>query len=230
MGKKNVSAQPTATGAGATRAPILGINALDDQTVMAFATPVINVRWSNVDAMNDALRAMTLDAEQRTEGVVRSNVGGWHSATGFLDQDVDAVADLRARIRGLVADVRARVMPAGQQEASTRFRLDGWANVLRYGQYNTMHSHPNAVWSGVYYVTDNPAISDHPFSGKLELVDPRPGAALEYREEVSLYGRFLLSPVAGQVILFPSWLNHIVHPYFGDRPRISVAFNVNVSD
>ncbi|MEO1573522.1 MAG: TIGR02466 family protein [Pseudomonadota bacterium] len=209
------------------RTPIRGMDAIDDQTVMAFATPVINVRWSGMDAMNDALRMIILDAERRTEGVVRSNVGGWHSTTGFLELGTDVVAELRGRICDLVTEVRARVLPADQGSNAARFHLEGWANVLRTGQYNTMHCHPNAVWSGVYYVTDNPTAGTHPFSGKLELIDPRPGAALEYREASSLYGRFMLSPVAGQIVIFPSWLNHIVHPYFGESPRISVAFNVN---
>ncbi|NJN46626.1 MAG: hypothetical protein HC808_09265 [Candidatus Competibacteraceae bacterium] len=32
--------------------------------------------------------------------------------------------------------------------ASSGFRLEGWANVLRHGQYNSLHSHPNAVLVG----------------------------------------------------------------------------------
>ena len=32
-------------------------------------------------------------------------------------------------------------------------------------------------------------------------------------------------PVAGDLILFPSWLMHQVPPTSGDQPRLSVAFN-----
>ena len=107
--------------------------------------------------------------------------------------------------------------------------FDSWANVLREGEYNTLHTHPNAVWSGVYYVNGNEKLDDKPFSGKLELIDPRPGASTHYNEHSTLYGRCLLSPIAGQVVIFPSWLQHQVHPYFGKTPRISIAFNVNYS-
>jgi predicted 2-oxoglutarate/Fe(II)-dependent dioxygenase YbiX len=31
--------------------------------------------------------------------------------------------------------------------------------------------------------------------------------------------------VPGQLVLFPSWLSHEVRPYFGQRPRIVIAFN-----
>ena len=27
------------------------------------------------------------------------------------------------------------------------------------------------------------------------------------------------------IVMFPSWLLHHVHPYQGERPRISIAFN-----
>jgi hypothetical protein len=28
------------------------------------------------------------------------------------------------------------------------------------------------------------------------------------------------------MVVFPSWLKHMVHPYYGSGERISVAFNV----
>jgi uncharacterized protein (TIGR02466 family) len=34
-----------------------------------------------------------------------------------------------------------------------------------------------------------------------------------------------ITPEAGTMILFPSWLVHAVMPYRGTRPRISIAFN-----
>ncbi len=33
------------------------------------------------------------------------------------------------------------------------------------------------------------------------------------------------TPSAGQVLLFPSWLEHCVEPFTGDGDRISMAFN-----
>jgi len=30
------------------------------------------------------------------------------------------------------------------------------------------------------------------------------------------------------MLIWPSWVKHMVHPYVGDEPRISIAFNVNV--
>lgn len=34
-----------------------------------------------------------------------------------------------------------------------------------------------------------------------------------------------ITPGAGLMVLFPRYLVHGVNPYFGERPRISIAFN-----
>jgi hypothetical protein len=33
-------------------------------------------------------------------------------------------------------------------------------------------------------------------------------------------------PVAGRIVLFPSWLRHSVRPHKGDRDRVSIALNL----
>jgi hypothetical protein len=37
-----------------------------------------------------------------------------------------------------------------------------------------------------------------------------------------------ITPEAGTMILFPSWLIHAVMPYWGTRPRIWIAFNFSI--
>ncbi|MEZ5648896.1 MAG: putative 2OG-Fe(II) oxygenase [Alphaproteobacteria bacterium] len=38
----------------------------------------------------------------------------------------------------------------------------------------------------------------------------------------------MLSPHAGMMVLFPSWLVHAVRPYRGTHTRISIAFNLSL--
>ncbi len=192
----------------------------------AFASPIVNYHWSDTEKLNQSLMDVILSMQGQTGGVTKSNIGAWHSALDFLDSQHDAVLELRQRLVKLVTELNQQVLRQDVVDQAHRFRLEGWANVLRNGGYNTVHNHPNAFWSGCYYVNDNEVLREHPFSGKLELLDPRPGASLTYSEKTNLYGRFLLSPNAGQIIIFPAWLQHLVHPYFGQRERISIAFNV----
>jgi uncharacterized protein (TIGR02466 family) len=195
--------------------------------VPIFTTPIANYRWPNADDLNQALCDAIMQREEASAGISRSNVGGWHSQTDLLDWDLDCIRELRGRIRAFATELCRAVAIDPQDPVHRNFRLEGWANVLRYAQYNSLHSHPNAFWSGVYYVSGNPRpAQEHPFSGKLELVDPRPGASLSFSERTNLYGRFLINPVPGQMVIFPGWLQHQVHPYFGPGERITIAFNV----
>jgi len=150
-------------------------------------------------------------------------VGGWHSSLDFLSRDVAPIQQLRERLWGFTHDL---LQQFSQTEQKPVFSIEGWANILRHGQYHSVHSHPNATWSGVYYVSGNEDVEDQPFSGRLELLDPRPSASLNYADSSTLYGRFLLNPQAGQMFVFPSWMQHQVHPCFGNKERISIAFNV----
>jgi uncharacterized protein (TIGR02466 family) len=98
--------------------------------------------------------------------------------------------------------------------------------VLRKGGYHNVHDHPNAVWSGVYYVRAPAADKDRALSGVIEFLDPRQGAAANSLPGSSLRERLRYAPTPGLMIVFPGWLRHLVHPVTGDGARISISFNV----
>lgn len=199
-----------------------------ERILSVFATPIVNTQLEDFVAHNDALATHIRACAKATIGVARSNVGGWHSSNDFLSQGHPAVIALRAEIQRAVQTLSKIVARDPEDERHAQFQLEGWANLAKFGQYHSLHSHPNACWSGVYYVTGNPeAPPEYPLSGRLELIDPRPGASLSYADHTVLYGRFLVNPSPGQMVLFPGWLQHVVHPYFGDEERITVAFNAS---
>ena len=37
----------------------------------------------------------------------------------------------------------------------------------------------------------------------------------------------MISPAAGTMVMFPSWVSHAVRPYTGDGVRISIAINLS---
>lgn len=198
-------------------------------TLPLFATPVVNYSVPGGERLNASLQAFIFELERTSKGVVKSNVGGWHSPLNlFLNSEEPSIQTLYQQLSALSLALVNRFFHEAERVGKDALRLDAWANVLRHGEYNTLHCHPNALWSGVYFVTTNERIEEHPFSGKLELIDPRPGASLNYEDRTNLYSRFLVSPIAGQVLIFPAWLQHQVHPYFGHSERLSIAFNVLV--
>ena len=210
-------------------APTALARPIDQCVEMIFPTPVVLHDWPESTDLNSALREIILTEEQQSPGLSKSNVGGWHSDMGFVLRDDPPIRHLMERIRVMVGETTRLMMKPGNY----KYAVDGWANVLREGQYNSIHVHPNSTWSGVYYVTGNPppvpGKGSPEFSGKIEFIDPRPGASATYSVQNVMQRRCLLSPGPGAMILFPSWMQHQVHPYFGADVRISIAFNVQVS-
>ena len=201
---------------------------IEDCVQLVFPTPIALHVWPDSQGLNAALKQAILAEEAKSPGLDRSNVGGWHSPMDFLLRPQPPQQRLMGRIRSMVGAMTDAVMKPGRYS----FKVEGWANVLRKGQYNSIHQHPNSTWSGVYYVTGNPPPAEGEgteYSGKIEFIDPRPGASATYSIENTMQRRSLISPDPGGMIVFPSWMQHLVHPYFGPEERISIAFNVLVS-
>jgi uncharacterized protein (TIGR02466 family) len=203
---------------------------LKQHVAMAFGTPVVAYRWPDSEGINKELKELILKAETRNAGVSRSNVKGWHSNTDFFQWDAECARVLRKRVDTLAIDLTRLVAAPTGESRTFRFAAAAWANVLRDGGYNSVHNHPNCMWSGVYYVDRGEPDPTPNENGKLELLDPRSGINMLYIEKNVLDGRYLIEPVPGLMVVFPSWLKHMVHPYFGKGERISVAFNVSVEE
>jgi hypothetical protein len=82
-----------------------------------------------------------------------------------------------------------------------------------------------ATWSGIYYVDpgDEPADST---GGALELLHPVTASAMTFFPGILPSAR-LVRPEPGMVVVFPSYLQHGVRMYHGERPRICVPFNAH---
>lgn len=201
--------------------------------VLGFSTPILIRRWQGVEVLNQHLATAILareaaEPEHRTGGQNRSNVGGWRSEPGtwsWPGREFDGLRDLISQ--GVGHMLR---LSNGHQE--TRLKLDGnftaWVNVNRSGSYNVPHSHPEASWSGVYYVDMGEPDADRPLNGAISFQDPRPGALTAPTPGFQFGFPHTVEPAPGTMLVFPNWLIHWVHPFFGKGARISVAFNLQV--
>ena len=204
------------------RTPALQIG---DKIAWMFATPVIGYQWQDSADLNGELEALVLEREAADNTVRNSNAGGWQSADDLLTWGVPCTNELKRRIDAMLMAVLRETHVKGHDGPSARFRMDCWANVNREGDYNVVHSHPNALWSGVYYVSSGKSDPNIPYAGKIELLDPREAATYIQTHKTTLDQRCLINNDPGFMLMFPSWVKHMVHPHRGDEPRISIAFN-----
>ena len=193
---------------------------------MAFGTPVIAHPWPDSDGLNKELAALILAKEAESDGMVRSNVGGWHSDLDFFEWGQPCIDTLKTRVEELTIELMRAISVVKEGKRAFKYRLTGWANVSRNGDYNGVHNHPNCLWSGTYYVQPGKPAEGHASNGKLELLDPRTGVQMISTEGTVLAVRYLVDPLPGLMVMFPAWLNHMVHPFYGEGERISIAFNV----
>jgi uncharacterized protein (TIGR02466 family) len=104
------------------------------------------------------------------------------------------------------------------------WQIQAWPNVNRAGDYHRMHNHGMSTWSGTYYVDDGDPPAEDEFGTALEIVDPCGQRAITFFPGVLPPGIYI-RPQPGLMVLFPSYVMHMVMPHRGKRPRVSIAFN-----
>ena len=205
-------------------------NANEKPLTTLWGTPFVTYQWPDSDDLNRELEGLVLrkEADNQAGRGIRSNAGGWQSSGNIITWTEPAIQTLKQRMESLVFNLIGELVQKDGSERSFTLMMDGWANVCRRGDYNVVHSHPNAMWSIVYYVAAGEPDASVPYSGMLELLDPRESANYIQIQRTILDARTFVENVPGRMIVFPSWVKHMVHPFVGDGTRISIATNVNV--
>ncbi len=188
-----------------------------------FSTPMMRFEVPNSAALNAALLFEAEKMREEDEGVSKSNRNGWHSKGNLFERDAQSIQILRDAAKEAVYQITRKVSDK-VEPCELRLKLFGWMNVNPFGGYNAPHTHPGAHWSGVYYVSQ-PEIEEGS-SGKIEFLDPRSELPHWRILEASAFrSKKKLRPVAGEMILFPSYLIHWVHPNQSKGSRVTIAFN-----
>ena len=154
----------------------------------------------------------------QNKGIKKTNVDGWHSETNMHE---------KPEYKPLVDELFRMAHQIFDEEWLERepFLGNMWANINPFGGYNKPHVHPNALFSGVYYVKTPPNC------GRLIAQDPRPGiqTCMPTRKKGQppkhLWRDVHLQPQENRVVMFPAWLWHSVEPNQSKDIRISVSFN-----
>ena len=116
-------------------------------------------------------------------------------------------------------------------ERPLSWRTVGWYNTNRYGDHHAPHTHPRAYLSGTYYVRVPPAPAsvDDPRArpGCISFYDPRTGAnMITVGSEPDARAAHVVLPSAGMLMMWPSPLQHYVHPNLSEEHRVTISFNL----
>lgn len=197
--------------------------------IYLFPTVCFLKNHRDVTELNKELEAFILQQEKEEAGLKKSSIkGGYHSSRRFFEIDNPAIQKLKKLI---VNDSLEYMRDFWKSESNVpleevgaiKMKMNGWSVILREGDISTPHLHPRANLSGVYYVTGIPQ-PDNATEGNLVLSDPRIRAGVApIRNQAS---NVMIQPHAGNVVMFPSYMEHYVLPFKGEGTRISIAFNL----
>lgn len=97
-----------------------------------------------------------------------------------------------------------------------------WINYTEKGGYHHRHSHQNSYISGVIYLDADATYDSITFYRKyMPQITIDAAHMTPYNSQTNTY-----SVSTGDVVLFPSWLEHEVGKVIRDETRVSLAFNV----
>jgi len=191
------------------------------QALDLFPVRVLQHRLPGHEALNRRLGEIILQREKAAQSSRLSNRGGWQGSDNIFSwqyPEIERLHDYIQKALGLATDSLEI-----KDNRKIVFKAYGWANVNRDGDYNVLHVHPASTWSCVYYVDiGNPGRADD--NGNLELHNPNLASVMAFFPDI-LPARKIIRPEPGMLIIFPSYLPHSTQPYYGDRPRISIAVN-----
>ena len=96
-----------------------------------------------------------------------------------------------------------------------------WANYTDPGQYHHKHAHPNSFISGVFYPQADRSVDKiYFYKSGYERIKVHPANWNHWNSE-----SWWFEVGAGDLILFPSHLEHMVETKVGTETRVSIAFN-----
>ena len=155
---------------------------------------------------------------KKQEGRVLSNVGGYQSAN--LNENNPAIKNLIKEISKYVNIFSKEILKIPQD-----LHLDcSWLNINGYKDYNSIHTHPFSIVSGVFYIKT-------PLNcGTLDFHNSTPIKCYindSILKEYNNYNcaKYFFPVEENNLYLFPSWLEHSVSPNLSNQERISYSFN-----
>ncbi|MGN6516907.1 MAG: TIGR02466 family protein [Rhizomicrobium sp.] len=166
-------------------------------------------------------------AEDDAAGRRWAKAHGYRGYTSYASlDDLPRRASVFAELADLLdRHVRGFARALDYEMRGQRLTLDSlWVNVMDKGSIHSAHIHPHSAISGTYYVDVPRGAADIRFEDpRLAMMMSAPAKKERARRENQTFVR--ISPKAGTLLLWESFLRHEVLPNNARGKRISISFN-----
>lgn len=191
----------------------------------AWGTPIYTNKYVDSTHLNTELEQVILKTKNTSKEYIKdsTNIGMWRTNSDLLKWDDPCIKVFSRWITESIFDYIDQLTTTSS-ECINNVTIEAWANIYSKGHYQLSHVHHFSNLSAVYFVADH----DNPTgSGALQFYDPRCIQPGEKLSQTDLGSTLSFQAESGLLVVFPSWLEHFVSPYYGER-RISIAFNMKI--
>ena len=181
-------------------------------------TNILAVDYIDID--NTSMINYVYDQMNNSHGRTISNQLGWQSnPISYAVELEQLIEEIETRLQILYQSLDFK------KQGSVR--IDSvWLNVNKPLSSNSPHKH-EGLFSGVYYLNGDENSGDIVFMTPIDCHEMTIKPEMYEKNNEFNSATWHEKPVAGKLIIFPSWLIHYVKPNLSNMDRISIAFNAS---
>ena len=188
-----------------------------------FSVPIHYLSIDDFDSYKEELIDYAYNLRDNDErGRIASNCGGYQSQPFAVDGGGDVLQDLLINVISNIPSFRNNVDVI----------CDSWVNINPPLSFNVKHCHPNCDIAGVLWIKIPKNSGDIVFYSPYNFISYNEMICYtrEFQEKGKYFNDYEFPAREGNLLLFPSHLEHKVKQNNSDEDRISVSFNLKLID
>ena len=190
-----------------------------------FPEPVFKYKFKNFKNFNKELANYIYKLyKEDTDGINRSNRGGWHSKNFELKNKNSIQLKFAIELQEYILSTFQNL---GWKTQNQNIRIrEMWAIINKKDDFNVVHTHPNSYLSAAYYVKA-PKNCGRFQVENLNIAKRHSCPEISNRNEFNMQVGGL-EVDEGDLLIFPGYLPHKVAKNESDDDRIVISFNIDI--
>ena len=198
-------------------------NELNHNIINLFPVSIHQFDVNKFDKVKGELINYAYDLQkQNSIGRRISNRGGWQSDSFEVTNKDDVLHSFLMKCFNKFPTIKE----------SVSIFADAWVNINKPGDYNIKHHHPTCDLSGVVWlkVPQNSGVITFENPVEFQTYNLIESYTEEYKQSNNLCHSWFFKPIEGRMLVFPSYLLHDVGQNKSTEDRISVSFNLQLTE
>ena len=196
---------------------------LNYRTNLIFPIPIHQLDVNGFDEIQNELIDYAYGLKKKEpKGVSISNYGGWQSSWFFLNNEDDILHSFLVNCLSEFPNIKK----------SVNIKVEAWININKPDDYNVMHHHPTCDLSGVLWIKapKDCGVIEFESPVSFQTYNEVESYTKDFKDSINYFHTYYFTPTEGRILVFPSHLQHQVRENKSNEERISVSFNIRLSE